>query len=451
MFDSLVSIFKMQDLRNRILFTLALLAVYRLGIYIPSPGVDRAAMADFFQDSEGTLLSLYNMFSGGALERFSVFVLGIMPYISASIIFQIGQVMFPFIERLKAQGQAGTKKINQYTRYLTIAIALVQSFGISIGLEQMTTMSNQPVVLESGWDFRLMTVITMTAGSCFVMWLGEQITERGVGQGASLIITAGIIAGIPSGARNLMQSMSLGQVNLLEITMLLLFMTAVIGFIVYVERGQYRVPIQYAKKVVGKQVYGGQASHLPLKVNVSGVLPPIFASSLMFFPATIGQLFPNDLFTAIASAFIPGSYTYMVTYVILIVIFTFFYTAISFNPQDVADNLRRQGGYIPGIRPGKQTQEELDRILLRLTAGGAVYLSAVCILPEILAGFYNVPFYFGGTGLLIIVGVCMQTVAQIEGFMLTQKYDGLSGPKKQTKGRRKSFQQRSRSQGKGEE
>ena len=451
MFDSLISILKMQDLRNRILFTLALLAVYRLGIYIPSPGVDRAAMADFFQDAEGTLLSLYNMFSGGALQRFSVFVLGIMPYISASIIFQIGQVMFPFIERLRAQGQAGTKKINQYTRYLTILIAIVQSFGISIGLEQMTTMSNQPVVLETGWDFRFMTVITMTAGSCFVMWLGEQITERGIGQGASLIITAGIIAGIPSGARNLMQSMNLGQVNLLEITLLLLFMTVVVGVIVFIERGQYRVPIQYAKKVVGKQVYGGQSTHLPLKVNVSGVLPPIFASSLMFFPATIGQLFPNDLFSAIASAFLPGTYTYMVTYVVLIVIFTFFYTAISFNPQDVADNLRRQGGYIPGVRPGKQTQEELDRILLRLTAGGAVYLSAVCILPEILANFYNVPFYFGGTGLLIIVGVCMQTVAQIEGFMLTQKYDGLSGPsKKQTKGRRKSFAQRSRFQEKGE-
>jgi preprotein translocase subunit SecY len=450
-FDSLISILKMQDLRNRILFTLALLAVYRLGIYIPSPGVDRAAMADFFQDAEGTLLSLYNMFSGGALQRFSVFVLGIMPYISASIIFQIGQVMFPFIERLKAQGQAGTKKINQYTRYLTILIAIVQSFGISIGLEQMTTMSNQPVVLETGWDFRFMTVITMTAGSCFVMWLGEQITERGIGQGASLIITAGIIAGIPSGARNLMQSMNLGQVNLLEITLLLLFMTVVVGLIVFIERGQYRVPIQYAKKVVGKQVYGGQSTHLPLKVNVSGVLPPIFASSLMFFPATIGQLFPNDLFSAIASAFLPGTYTYMVTYVVLIVIFTFFYTAISFNPQDVADNLRRQGGYIPGVRPGKQTQEELDRILLRLTAGGAVYLSAVCILPEILANFYNVPFYFGGTGLLIIVGVCMQTVAQIEGFMLTQKYDGLSGPsKKQTKGRRKSFAQRSRFQEEGE-
>ncbi len=443
MFESLMNIFKMQDLRNRILLTLALLAVYRLGIFIPSPGVDRIALADFFEDSQGTLLSLYNLFSGGALQRFSVFVLGIMPYISASIIMQIGQIMFPFIERLKAQGQAGTKKINQYTRYLTIGIAIVQSFSISIGLEQMTTMSNQLVVIEPGWGFRLMTVITMTAGSCFVMWLGEQITERGIGQGASLIITAGIIAGIPSGARNLFQSMNLGQINLLEITLLLAFMMVVVGIIVYIEKGQYRVPIQYPKKVIGNQVYGGQSTHLPLKVNVSGVLPPIFASSLMFFPATIGQLFPNDFFAGIAAAFVPGSYTYMVTYVVLIVVFTFFYTAISFNPQDVADNLRRQGGYIPGVRPGKQTQEELDRILLRLTAGGAVYLSAVCILPEVLANFYNVPFYFGGTGLLIIVGVCMQTVAQIEGFMLTQRYDGLSGPeKKQSKGRRGTFQQK---------
>ena len=442
MFESFLNIFKMQDLRNRILLTLALLAVYRLGIFIPSPGVDRIALADFFEDSQGTLLSLYNLFSGGALQRFSVFVLGIMPYISASIIMQIGQIMFPFIERLKAQGQAGTKKINQYTRYLTIVIAMVQSFSISIGLEQMTTMSNQLVVIEPGWGFRLMTVITMTAGSCFVMWLGEQITERGIGQGASLIITAGIIAGIPSGARNLFQSMNLGQINLLEITLLLAFMMVVVGVIVYIEKGQYRVPIQYPKKVVGSQVYGGQSTHLPLKVNVSGVLPPIFASSLMFFPATIGQLFPNDFFAGIASAFAPGTYTYMVTYVVLIVVFTFFYTAISFNPQDVADNLRRQGGYIPGVRPGKQTQEELDRILLRLTAGGALYLSAVCILPEVLANFYNVPFYFGGTGLLIIVGVCMQTVAQIEGFMLTQRYDGLSGPeKKQNKGRRGTFQQ----------
>ena len=443
MFESLANILRMPDLRNRILLTLALLAVYRLGVYIPSPGVDRNALSDFFANSEGTLLNLYNMFSGGALQRFSVFVLGIMPYISASIIMQIGQIMFPFIERLKAQGQAGTKKINQYSRYLTIIIAVVQSFSISIGLEQMTTLSNQSVVLEPGWSFRWMTVITMTAGSCFVMWLGEQITERGIGQGASLIITAGIIAGIPSGANQLVQSMNLGQINLLEITMLLVFMAIVVGVIVFIERGQYKVPIQYAKKVVGKQVYGGQSTHLPLKMNVAGVLPPIFASSLMFFPGTIGQLFPNDFFRAVQSAFQPGSYTYMVTYVVLIVVFTFFYTAISFNPQDVADNLRRQGGYIPGVRPGKQTQEELDRILLRLTAGGAVYLAAVCILPEILAGFYGVPFYFGGTSLLIIVGVCMQTVAQIEGFMLTQKYDGLSGPQNSTnKGRRTTFQQK---------
>jgi preprotein translocase subunit SecY len=246
-FESISNVLKMPELRNRILLTLALLAVYRLGIYIPSPGVDRAALADFFEDSQGTLLSLYNLFSGGALQRFSVFVLGIMPYISASIIMQIGQIMFPFIERLKAQGQAGTKKINQYTRYLTIGIAIIQSFSISIGLEQMTTMSNQLVVLEPGWPFRLMTVITMTAGSCFVMWLGEQITERGIGQGASLIITAGIIAGIPSGIRNLIQSMNLGQINLFEITLLLGFMAVVVGIIVFIERGQYRVPIQYAK------------------------------------------------------------------------------------------------------------------------------------------------------------------------------------------------------------
>lgn len=440
MFDAIVSVFRMKDLRNRILFTLALLAVYRMGIFIPSPGVDRHAMSEFFSGTQGSLLGLYNMFSGGALERFSVFVLGIMPYISASIIMQVGQVMFPFIERLRAQGQSGTKKINQYTRYLTIGIAIIQSFAISITLEQMTTMSGQRVVLDDGWDFRLMTVITMTAGSCFVMWLGEQITERGIGQGASLIITAGIIAGIPQGTRNLYQSMTLGQINLLEITILLVFMSLVVGFIVWVERSYYQVPVRYARRAMANQALGGQSSHLPLKVNVSGVLPPIFASSLMFLPATIGQLFPNDLFAALSSAFIPGTWVYMVTYVVLIVVFAFFYTAISFNPQDVADNLRRQGGYVPGYRPGPQTQEYLDTVLTRLTAGGAVYLSAVCILPEILANNYGMPFYFGGTGLLIIVGVVMQTVSQIEGHMLTSKYDGMSSPTSQnSKGRRQTF------------
>jgi preprotein translocase subunit SecY len=379
------------------------------------------------------------MFSGGALEQFSVFVLGIMPYISASIIMQLAQVIFPRIERLRSEGQSGRKKINQYTRYMTIGIAIIQSFAISISLESMRTMGGIPVVLEDGWWFRFMTVLTMTSGSCFVMWLGEQITERGIGQGASLIITAGIIAGIPSGARNLYQSMTLGQSNLLEITLLFVFMVGVVGSIVFVERGQYRVPIQYAKRVVGRQIYGGQSTHLPLKVNVAGVIPPIFASSLMFFPATIGSLVRHPLFDALASAFVPGTWTYLVTYVVLIVIFTFFYAAITFNPVDLANNLDRQKGYIPGVRPGKQTAEYLDHILLRLTAGGAVYLSAVCVLPEVLASHYGVPFYFGGTGLLIIVGVCMQTVAQIEGHMLTQHYDGLAAPKS-GRGRRKKFQ-----------
>jgi preprotein translocase subunit SecY len=416
-----------------------MLAVYRLGIYIPAPGVDRDALSEFFADTQGTLLSLYNMFSGGALEQFSVFVLGIMPYISASIIMQLAQVIIPRIERLKSEGQSGRKKINQYTRYLTIGIAIVQSFAVSISLEGMRTMGMQPVVLEDGWYFRFMTVMTMTSGSCFVMWLGEQITERGVGQGASLIITAGIIAAIPAGARNLYQNMSMGQISLLEVTLLMVFMSLVIAFIVYVERGQYRVPIQYAKRVVGRQVYGGQSTHLPLKVNVSGVIPPIFASSLMFFPATIANLFPSDIFVALSSAFVPGTWTYLVTYVVLIVVFTFFYTAITFNPMDLAENLRKQGGYVPGIRPGKQTSDHLDFILMRLTAGGAIYLSAVCVLPEILAQNYGIPFYFGGTGLLIIVGVCMQTVAQIEGHLLTQHYDGLSSAKKRNKGRRSTF------------
>ena len=439
MFKSISAIFSRPDLRNRIVFTLALLSVYRLGIFIPAPGVDRDALSEFFADTEGTLLSLYNMFSGGALQQFSVFVLGIMPYISASIIMQLAQVIVPRIERLKAEGQAGRKKINQYTRYLTIGIAIIQSFAISISLESMRTMGGQPVVLEDGWGFRAMTVVTMTSGSCFVMWLGEQITERGIGQGASLIITAGIIAGIPSGINNLFQNMSLGQISLLEITLLMVFMALVIAAIVFVERGQYRVPIQYAKRVGGRNIYGGQPQHLPLKVNVSGVIPPIFASSLMFFPATIANLFPNAFFAALSSAFQPGTYTYLVTYVVLIVVFTFFYTAITFNPMDLAENLRKQNGNIPGVRPGKQTADYLDFVLMRLTAGGAIYLSVVCVLPEVLANNYGIPFYFGGTGLLIIVGVCMQTVAQVEGFMLTEHYDGVDSQKRKTRGRRSKF------------
>ena len=438
MIETINTIFRLPELRNRILFTLAMLSVYRLGIFIPAPGVDRVVLKEKFLENQGTLLSLYNMFSGGALQQFSVFVLGIMPYISASIILQLSQVMFPRMERLKNEGQSGRKKLNQYTRYLTILIAIIQSFAIAVSL-QSQSLNGTPIVLEPGSFFIFMTVVTMTSGSCFVMWLGEQITERGIGQGASLLITAGIIAGIPAGIQSLFTSLDVGQTTLLEITLLGVFMSAVVAAIVYVERGQYRVPIQYAKRVVGQQVYGGQTQHLPLKVNVAGVIPPIFASSLMFFPATIGSLVPHYFFEALASAFVPGTWTYMVTYVVMILIFTFFYAAITFNPTDLANNLERQKGYIPGVRPGKQTAQYLDTILQRLTAGGAVYLAAVCLLPEILANQYGIPFYFGGTGLLIIVGVCMQTVGQIEGHLLSTKYDGLSQPKSGVKGRRGKF------------
>lgn len=439
MFEQIANVLKITDLRNRILFTLAMLAVYRLGIFIPAPGVDRLALGEFFRDTQGTLLSMYNMFSGGALEQFSVFVLGIMPYISASIIIQLGQVVMPRLERIKAEGQSGQKKLNQYTRYLTIGIAIVQSLAIAFSLEQMKTLGGSDVVIDAGWGFRLMTVLTMTAGSCFVMWLGEQITDRGVGQGASLIITAGIIAAIPAGAGNLWQKVSIGELSLLTTVLLAGFMFLVVAAIVFVERGQYRVPIQYAKRVAGRNSYaGGAASFLPLKVNVSGVIPPIFASSLMMFPATIGAFVPLPIFEGLSAAFMPGTWVYNVTYVVLIIGFTFFYTAVTFNPVDVADNLRKSNGFVPGVRPGKQTAEYLDRVLMRLTAGGSVYLSAVCILPTVLVANYGVPFYFGGTGLLIIVGVCMQTVAQIEGHLLTQHYDGLT-QKTKSKGRRKKL------------
>lgn len=447
MIEALANIFRIPDLRNRILFTLAMLAIFRLGIFIPAPGVNREALKDFFDSSGGTLLGMYDMFSGGALSQFSVFVLGIMPYISASIIMQMGQVISPRIERLKSEGQAGRKKINQYTRYLTIGIAIVQSFAIAMSLESMKNLGgNQNIVIEAGWGFRLMTIITMTAGSCFVMWLGEQITDRGVGNGASLIITAGIIAGLPSAIGLMATKLEIGEINLLETVMLCGFMFVVVLAIVFVERAQRRVPIQYAKRVVGRKIYGGQQTHLPLKVNISGVIPPIFASSLMMFPATIGTFYREgsvgDLFAVLETAFTPGSVIYNLTYVAMIVFFAYFYTAVTFNPVDVADNLRKNGGYVPGIRPGKNTADYIDYILTRLTAGGSVYLSAVCILPTILITMYGVPFYFGGTGLLIVVGVSLDTVSQIEGHLLTRHYDGLMGSKSvKSKGRRRPMGQ----------
>lgn len=436
MYESIVTVLRAPDLRGRILFTLAMLAIFRLGIFIPSPGVDRVALAEFFQSNQGTLLGLYDMFSGGALEQFSVFVLGIMPYISASIIMQVMGVVLPQIERMRAEGQQGRNRINQYTRYLMIVIALVQSLAIAAGLETQKTLSGADVVIEAGWAFRLMTMMTMTAGSCFVMWLGEQITERGIGNGSSLIITAGILAGLPSGLMDTWRQVSIGEITPLKVSMLGAVMVGVIMCIVFVERGQRRIPIQYAKRVVGRRVYGGQATHLPLKVNISGVIPPIFASSVLMFPATLGT-FGLAFFDVIAAELAPGKPTYVLSYVALIVVFAFFYTAVVFNPVDVADNLRKQGGYIPGIRPGKQTADYLDRILTRLTAGGAIYLAAVCILPTLLITQYGVPFYFGGTGLLIVVGVCLDTVAQIEGHLLTRHYDGtVSSRSGRARGRR---------------
>lgn len=436
MYETIATVLRIPELRGRIFFTLAMLSVFRLGVFVPAPGVDRVALGEFFSSNQGTLVGLFDMFSGGALQQFSVFVLGIMPYISASIIMQLMGVVLPQIERLKAEGQQGRNRINQYTRYLTIGIALFQSLTIAAGLENMKTLSGADVVINAGWSFRVLTMITMTAGSCFVMWLGEQITDRGVGNGSSLIITAGIVSRMPSNALQTWKQVDSGEITPLTVTILAALMVLVIMAIVFVERGQRRVPVQYAKRVVGRRVYGGQATHLPLKMNISGVIPPIFASSVLMFPATLGT-FGVAFFDVIGAELAPGKPTYILTYVLLIVFFAFFYTAVVFNPVDVADNLRKQGGYVPGVRPGKQTAEYLDRILNRLTAGGAVYLAAVCLLPTLLITEYGVPFYFGGTGLLIVVGVSLDTVAQLEGHLLTRHYDGVAGPRSgRVRGRR---------------
>ena len=436
----IANIFKIPDLRNRVLFTLGLLAIYRMGIFVPAPGVNREALGRFFSDNSNTLFGLYDMFSGGALEQFSVFVLGIMPYITASIIMQVLKVAVPKLERMSKEGQQGQNKITQYTRYMTIGIAIVQSFGIAVSLESMKAGNGEDVVMSAGMSFRLMTVLTMTAGSCFVMWLGEQITDRGIGNGASLIITCGIIAAMPLGAVRMFQQVKMGEVNLLYMTLLLGFMFIVVAAIVFIERGQRRIPIQYAKRVVGRRVYGGQSTHLPLKVNTAGVIPPIVASSFLMFPATLGTFFDNAVFDTLSTAFLPGAWLYNLTFVALIIFFAYFYTAITFNPVDVADNLKRHGGYIPKVRPGKDTADEIEWLLTRLTAGGAVYLAAVCILPTLLIAKYNVPFYFGGTGLLIIVGVCLQTVAEVEAHLLTRHYDGVMGGDSQRSRHRRALE-----------
>ena len=415
---------RIEELKKRLLFTAAMMAVYRVGVAIPTPGIDGAAMQSFFQAAANDVFGLVNLFSGGALERFSIFALGIMPYISASIILQLMTVVVPTLENLKKEGEAGRRKITQYTRYGTVVLALIQSMFISIGLEQIQTPGGAGVVFEPGWPFRLMSMITLTAGTAFIMWLGEQVTERGIGNGISLVIFAGIVASLPSAATSTFQFMNEGELSLFTVIGLAAFMVVTVGVIIYMERGQRRIPVQYAKRVVGRRQYGGQSSHLPLKINTAGVIPPIFASSLLIFPGTIASFVEHPVATQLAGALQPGSMIYNVVYVGLIIFFCYFYTAVTFDPVEVADNMKKVGGYIPGIRPGTKTAEFIDRILTRITLGGAIYISLVCVLPTILIQQFNVPFGFGGTALLIVVGVALDTVGQMETHLLTRNYDG---------------------------
>jgi preprotein translocase subunit SecY len=412
------NIFKIPELKNKILYTFALLAVYRIGVHVPTPGIDSIALEKIFEAYKGGILGMFNMFSGGALERLSVFALGIMPYISASIILQLMTVVIPHLERLSKEGEQGRKKITQYTRYGTVILSIIQGFGISVGLEQMGA------VLQPGWAFRIMTVLTLTAGTAFIMWLGEQITERGIGNGISLIIFAGIVARLPNAIVQTFRLLSSGEMGIFGVVVLVVLMVLVVGVIIFVEQGQRRIPVQYAKRVVGRKMYGGQSTHLPLKINTAGVIPPIFASSIMMFPATVATFISIPFIKEFASSIRPGNPVYEICYVAFIFFFCFFYTAVTFKPDDVAENMKKHGGYIPGIRPGKRTAEYIDKVLTRITLGGALYVSAVCVLPSILVTKFNVPFYFGGTALLIVVGVSIDTIAQMESHMLSRNYEG---------------------------
>lgn len=414
------------SLAKRLGWTFLLLCCYRIGVHVPIPGVDAAALAAYFKSLSGTLFDMFDMFSGGGLSNVSVFALGVMPYISASIIMQLLQVVSPDIKRMaKEEGQAGRRKITQYTRYLTVLITLVQGLFISIGLESMTSPDGTSIVLNAGWHFRMVTMATFTAGSMLVMWLGEQITERGIGNGISLIIFCGIVVGIP---RGIMQSMDLiksGSMSIFLAVIIVLLMAAVLTAIVFVERAQRRIPISYAKRQIGRKMFGGQNTHLPLRVNTAGVIPPIFASSLLLFPATVGQFSTNEYVRMVTDFFAPHGVLYNVLYVVLIFFFCYFYTAIIIDPKDMAENLKKNGGFVPGIRPGERTQEYIDTVLSRLTLSGAVYISAISLLPMLMIAKFNVPFYFGGTSLLILVGVAMDFMNQVESHMISTQYQGL--------------------------
>lgn len=427
MASALEGLAKHAELRKRILFSLGMLAVYRLGVHVPTPGVDSSAVSSLFKAHNAGIFGLFNTFSGGALERFSIFALGIMPYISSSIIFQLLTAVLPHLEQLKKEGEAGRRKINQYTRYGTVLLAIVQGWGISTWLLKQPSPDGQSLVLGSYigvLPFRLMTILTLTAGTCFIMWLGEQITERGIGNGASLIIFCGIAAGIPTGAISLYELVKADELSGFLSLSLIAFMILVVGVIVFLEVGQRRIPIQYSVRGVGRQAVSQPTNHLPLRLNSSGVIPPIFASSLLLFPATMTQFINVPWLAGLGEYISPTGALYNVIFVGLIVFFCFFYTEIVLNPNEVAENLKKVGGFIPGIRAGKSTSEYVKKIIDRINVGGAIYLSGICILPGILMEKMKVPFYFGGTSLLILVGVAKDTFEQIQSYLLSQKYEG---------------------------
>ncbi len=412
---------KIPELRKKIIFTLIVLAVYRIGVHIPTPGVDGAALQQAFASMQGTIFGWFNLFSGGALERFSIFALGIMPYISSSIIFQLLTVMVPYLSELQKEGDQGRKKITQYTRYGTVFLCFIQGFAIS---STLMAYSNPPIVLEPGMAFKIMTTITLTGGTMFLVWLGEQISERGIGNGTSMIIFAGIAARIPQGISSAISLVRSGELGIGKLAIVAALILSVFFIIIFVERASRRIPVNYAKRVVGRKIYGGQNTHIPLKLNTAGVIPPIFASSLLMFPATIGTFVAAGAIQTITSWLSPGGWLYEILFVGLIFFFAYFYTAIVFKTEDVAENLKKYGGFVPGIRPGENTVRYIDYVLTRITLGGAVYISIICVLPTIMSQTLKVPFYFGGTSVLILVGVALDTVAQIETFMLSRNYEG---------------------------
>ena len=425
---ALANIARIPELRRRLLFSLGMIAVYRVGVYVTVPGVDRKAMQEFIgQDGGGSFLNLLNLFSGGALEQFSIFALGVTPYVSASIILQLLTSIFKPLEELRKEGEIGQRKINQYTRYAAVVLALVQAFGIATFLESKQTSDLVSIVRDPGWGFRLIAMLTLATGTAFVMWLGEQITERGIGNGISLLIFAGIVADIPSNLGQTWQFTTSGQIQPTSIIIALMVVVASVATIVFFERGQRRIPIEYSRRIIGRKMYGGQRTHLPLRVNSSGVIPPLFAMTVLALPATLaGYRVPG--MDAVQSVLGRGDWLYTTLFILFTVFFCYFYTAVTFPPVDVADNLKKQGAFIPNIRPGKATADYIEHVLMRITLGGALYVALICILPDFMRTYLKIPLQNGGTSIMIVVGVALDTVNQIESYLISQRYEGFAGP-----------------------